>query len=313
MIVGIDTSDDAGVYKLRDDLAIVQTVDYFTPIVDDPYQFGQIAAANALSDIYAMGAEPVTVLNIVGYPVDKLQPEVLAGIMQGGADKVKESGAVIAGGHSIDDPEPKFGLSCTGTVHPDHVWKNVGAEPGDKLVLTKPLGAGIVTTAIKYDKASRQEIYAVTETMAALNKEAADKLKPYHPHAVTDVTGFGLIGHGYEMASGSGVSIQFDFPKVPFLPGTKRHASAGTIPGGTKDNVKWLEKETTFPTSMKEHEIYAISDGITSGGLLVSMTADEADAYVKDMQDSRFGAWIVGEVKEKQDHTIIVTNDRDEA
>jgi selenide, water dikinase len=308
LLVGIDTADDAGVYKLTDEIALVQTVDYFTPIVDDPYMFGQIAAANALSDVYAMGGKPATVLNIVGYPIKKHPPEVLAEILRGASDKVKESGAVIAGGHSIDDPEPKFGLSCTGLVHPEKIFKNIGAKPGDALVLTKPLGVGIMTTAIKFNKASKREINAVSKTMAHLNKEAAEKLEAYEPHAVTDVTGFGLIGHGYEMASGSKVSFTIDFNAVPFLTGTSRLAKAGTIPGGTQENVSWLNGLVEYASTLEEHEKLSIADSITSGGLLISMPYEDARNYVEDMKDTTFGAHIVGTVTEKRDKTIYVTH-----
>lgn len=304
LLVGIDTKDDAGVYQINDETALVQTVDYFTPIVDDPYMFGQISAANALSDVYAMGGTPITVLNIVGFPIKKLDPSILASILKGASDKVKESGAVIAGGHSIDDPEPKFGLSCTGTVHPDRIFRNVGSQPGDAIVLTKPLGAGILTTAVKFGKASEKEIDQVQETMAWLNKEAAEKLASYHPTAVTDVTGFGLIGHGYEMADGSDVSFHFDFMKIPFLPGTSRHAKAGTIPGGTKENIKWLENDTQYSPDMEPHEKAAAADSITSGGLMITMNKEEAQAYVEDMQDSKFPAVIVGYVTEKSEKTV---------
>lgn len=308
LLVGIDTADDAGVYQLTEDIALVQTVDYFTPIVDDPYMFGQIAAANALSDVYAMGGKPATVLNIVGFPIKKLPPQMLTDILRGAAEKVKEAGAVTAGGHSIDDPEPKFGLSCTGIVHPEKIFKNVGARPGDVLVLTKPLGTGIITTAIKRGKASPREISAVSKTMAHLNKEASEKLQNYQPHAVTDVTGFGLIGHGFEMAHGSNVSFTFDFNAIPFLPGTSRLAEAGTVPGGTQENVKWIGSNVSYAETLKEHEKLSIADSITSGGLLISMTPEEADLYVKDMQSSDFKAHIVGKVTDKQEKTVYVTH-----
>ncbi|SDN31236.1 selenophosphate synthase [Alkalicoccus daliensis] len=305
--MGIDTKDDAGVYKLTDEIALVQTVDYFTPIVDDPYDFGQIAAANALSDVYAMGGKPATVLNIVGFPIKKLPPDMLASILLGASDKVKESGAVLAGGHSIDDPEPKFGLSCTGIVHPDRIFKNVGSKPGEVLVLTKPLGVGIMTTAIKANKTTQMETRAATKVMAELNKTAAEKLEKYHPSAVTDVTGFGLVGHGYEMASGSNVSFQLDFNAVPFLPGTERLAKAGIIPGGTKENLEWLKDEVSYADTLKYHERASIADSITSGGLLVSMDPEEAEHYIQDMEDSLYGAHIVGKVIEPGDKTVYVT------
>ncbi len=308
LLVGLDTSDDGGVYQLTDDIALVQTVDYFTPIVDDPYMFGQIAAANALSDVYAMGGEPKTVLNIVGFPIKKLSHEILAQILKGASDKTKEAGAVIAGGHSIDDQEPKFGLSCTGIVHPDRIFKNVGAKPGDKLVLTKPLGVGILTTAIKFGKASEQEEEASTNTMATLNKVAAEVLKSYHPHAVTDVTGFGLLGHGYEMASGSDVSFDISYGSVPLIDGTLKHAKGGVIPGGARDNHAWLSPNITYDSSLKKHDQLILCDSITSGGLLISLPAEEVDGYINEMNEKApFAAVVIGDVTEKKEKDIYVS------
>jgi len=308
LLVGLDTSDDAGVYQLTDDIALVQTVDYFTPIVDDPYMFGQIAAANALSDVYAMGGEPKTVLNIVGFPIKKLPHDMLATILKGAADKTKEAGAVIAGGHSIDDQEPKFGLSCTGIVHPDKIFKNVGAKPGDKLILTKPLGVGILTTAIKFGKATEQEAEQSTKTMATLNKVAAEVLKQYHPHAVTDITGFGLLGHGYEMASGSNVSFEISYGSVPLIDGTFKHAKAGVIPGGARENHKWLAENVDYDSSLQKHDQLILCDSITSGGLFISLPAQEADAYIAEMNEKApFAATIVGQVTEKKDKAIYVS------
>lgn len=307
LLVGLDTSDDGGVYQLTEDLAIVQTVDYFTPIVDDPYMFGQIAAANALSDVYAMGGTPKTALNIAGFPIKKLPAEVFAAILKGGADKVKEAGAVIAGGHTIDDQEPKYGLSCTGTVHPDKVFKNVGAKPGDKLVLTKPLGVGILTTAVKFGKASEQEEDEATSTMAALNKTAAETLADYHPNAVTDVTGFGLLGHGYEMACGSDVTLTFHYSAIPLIDGTVKHAKAGVIPGGARDNHSWLSENVSYEKKIKKHDQLILCDSITSGGLLVSLPAEEADDYVQKMKSKGHTATaVIGEVNDKQEKAIQV-------
>jgi selenide,water dikinase len=307
LLVGLDTSDDGGVYQLTDDIALVQTVDYFTPIVDDPYMFGQIAAANALSDVYAMGGEPKTVLNIVGFPIKKLPHDVLAMILKGAADKTKEAGAVIAGGHSIDDQEPKFGLSCTGVVHPDRIFKNVGAKPGDKLILTKPLGVGILTTAIKFAKASEKQEADATNVMATLNKVAAEVLKDYHPHAVTDVTGFGLLGHGFEMASGSDISFEINYGSVPLIEGTVKHAKAGVIPGGSKSNHKWLEKNIDYDASLELHDQLILCDSITSGGLLISLPEEEAEAYIKEMTEKApFAATVIGQVTEKKEKAIYV-------
>lgn len=306
LLVGHETSDDAGVYQLTDSIALIQTIDYFTPIVDDPYMFGQIAAANALSDVYAMGGEPKTVLNIVGYPVKKLGPEILAEILRGAGDKVKEAGAVTVGGHSIDDQEPKFGLSVTGLAHPEKIWKNVGAMPGDVLVLSKPIGVGIMTTGIKRSEISAEQEIEVTELMALLNKSAAEALKPFNPHAVTDVTGFGLLGHGSEIARGSNVSFEISLSNVPVLAGTYELAAKGVVPGGSKSNHKWLENDVMYEEISYEEQI-VLCDAITSGGLLVSLPKKEAEPYVDALKESGLiHASIIGEVLEKKDKLIYV-------
>lgn len=298
LLVGLDTSDDAGVYKLTDDLAMIQTVDFFTPIVDDPYMFGQIAAANSLSDVYAMGGRPTTVMNIVGFPINTLGHDVLAEILKGAADKVKESGAVLVGGHSIDDSEPKFGLSVTGLVHPSKVYKNVGARPGDVLVLTKPIGVGIQTTAIKKDKLSDDQLQLVSETMAALNKTAAECLEGLSPNAVTDVTGFGLLGHATEMAKGTGnITIVIDYDRVPLLPGTSELAQEGIVPGGSKANHRWIKDDVQYGNDLTEWQQWILCDAVTSGGLLVSLPESEALEYVKRLHTNGINdASIVGRV-----------------
>lgn len=306
LLVGHETSDDAGVYKLTDDIALIQTIDYFTPIVDDPYMFGQIAAANALSDVYAMGGEPKTVLNIVGYPVKKLGPDILAEILRGASDKVKEAGAVTVGGHSVDDQEPKFGLSVTGLAHPESIWKNVGAKPGDVLVISKPIGVGIITTGIKRGVVTAEQEQSVTETMALLNKSAAEALKSFTPHAVTDVTGFGLLGHGSEIARGSNVSFEIELTRVPVLEGTYELAAKGVVPGGSKSNHKWLVDDVEYADISPEEQL-VLCDAITSGGLLVSLPENEAIQYVKALQDKGLNqAAIIGKVTEKQDKLIYV-------
>jgi selenide, water dikinase len=307
LLVGHETSDDAGVYRLTDTIALIQTVDYFTPIVDDPYMFGQITAANALSDVYAMGGEPKTVLNIVGFPIKKLGAQVLSDILRGAADKVKEAGALTVGGHSIDDQEPKFGLSVTGIVHPDKVWKNVGAKPGDVLVLTKPIGVGIITTGIKRNVVTPLQEQIVTETMATLNKVAAETLTDFQPHAVTDVTGFGLMGHGSEMARGSGVSFEISLSQVPVLEGALELAKQGVVPGGSKSNHTWLKEDVVYEDILPEEQLL-LCDAITSGGLLISISEEEAKMYVDKLQ-SKGGttASIVGKVTEKKDKYIYVS------
>jgi len=306
LLVGHETSDDAGVYKLTETIALIQTIDYFTPIVDDPYMFGQIAAANALSDVYAMGGEPKTVLNIVGYPVKKLGPDLLAEILRGASDKVKEAGAVTVGGHSIDDQEPKFGLSVTGLAHPDKIWKNVGAIPGDVLVLSKPIGVGIMTTGIKRSVVTAEQEQEVTETMALLNKSAADALQSFNPHAVTDVTGFGLLGHGSEIARGSDVSFEITLSQVPVLTGTYELAAKGVVPGGSKSNHTWLKDDVVYDEISSEEQL-VLCDAITSGGLLVSLPEEEAEQYVDALKEQGLNhAAIIGKVIEKKDKLIYV-------
>jgi selenide,water dikinase len=304
LLVGNETADDAGVYQLTDSIALIQTVDYFTPIVDDPYMFGQIAAANALSDVYAMGGQPKTVLNIVGYPIKTLGADMLTEILRGAADKVKEAGALTVGGHSVDDQEPKFGLSVTGIVHPDKFWKNVGAMPGDVLVLTKPIGVGILTTGIKRNAVTEEQEKKVTETMALLNKTAAEILTNFHPHAVTDVTGFGLLGHGSEMARGSEVSFEISFSHVPILEGALSLAKAGVVPGGSKSNHKWLMDDVVYEGLLPEEQII-LCDAVTSGGLLVSLSEEESRVYIDKLQANGLAeAAIIGRVTEKKEKLI---------
>ncbi|OCA90685.1 selenide, water dikinase SelD [Bacillus sp. FJAT-27225] len=306
LLVGNETSDDAGVYKISDSLALIQTVDYFTPVVDDPYMFGQIAAANSLSDVYAMGGEPKTVMNIVGYPIKKLGSEMLSEILRGAADKVKEAGAITIGGHSVDDQEPKFGLSVTGFVHPEKFWRNVGARPGDVLVLTKPIGVGILTTGIKRGAVTPEQEEKVTAAMAMLNKTAAEALQNYSPHAVTDVTGFGLVGHGSEMARGSNVSLELDFNSIPFLEGSIELARDGVVPGGSKSNHAWLKDDIEYRGLALDEQLVAC-DAVTSGGLLASLSPEEAESYVSDLHALGIKeAAIIGRVIEKKEKLIYI-------
>jgi selenide,water dikinase len=307
LLVGLDTSDDAGVYKLNDDLAIVQTVDFFTPIVDDPYSFGQIAAANALSDIYAMGGKPLTVLNIVAFPIQKLDKQVLADILRGASDKVKEAGATLVGGHSIDDNEPKFGLAVTGLIHPEKVRTNAGARPGDKLILTKPIGVGILTTSIKKDQLTEEEVARVTQVMSTLNKAAAEIMEPYEVHACTDITGFGLMGHASEMAKGSGAGINIAKDKVPVLPRVRKLAEEGFVPGGTKNNYNYLQGSITFPEAMDQIDQWIMCDAVTSGGLLISVTAGQAEELLEKLVHSGVEASLIGEVTAEHAGHIVVT------
>ena len=286
LIVGTETSDDAGVFRLREDLAIVNTVDFFTPIVDDPYTFGQIAAANALSDIYAMGGEPKTALNIVGFPKGKLELEVLAEIIRGGAERVRAGGAVLIGGHSIIDDELKYGLAVTGVVHPDRVVRNVGVRPGDALVLTKALGTGIIATGLKRRNASAASVRAAVASMIALNDTASVIMRTFPVHACSDVTGFGLLGHAFEMASGSDVTIVLDARTLPLLPGARRLARLGCVTGGSKRNREYLKNKTFVDRSVRDDLAEIAFDPQTSGGLLMALPAGRAAALVDRLRSS---------------------------
>ena len=306
VLVGLDTSDDAGVYQLTEDLAIVQTLDFFTPIVDDPYDFGQVAATNAISDVYAMGGTPITALNIVAFPITKLDKSVLSEILRGAADKLKEAGIALVGGHSIDDNEPKFGLQVTGTIHPDKVRTNAGAKPGDKLILTKPIGVGITTSGIKKGLVSNEQETRVTEVMTTLNKTAAEVMADYDVHASTDVTGFGLLGHASEMAAGSQVGIRITANDVPLLDGIKELAEQGSIPGGTKSNFNYLLDTVTYPDSMTQNEKWILCDAVTSGGLLISVSKEDAEALMTALQQKDVEAEIIGEVTSDNQGKITV-------
>lgn len=296
LLVGLDTSDDAGVYRLTDDLAIVQTLDFFTPIVDDPYSFGQVAAANAISDIYAMGGKPLTALNIVAFPIHTLDKQILTDILRGAGDKMAEAGVTLVGGHSIDDKEPKFGLAVTGTVHPDRVRTNAGAKPGDQLILTKPIGVGILTTSVKQDQLSEEEIARVTQVMSTLNKTAAETMDAYEVHACTDVTGFGLLGHASEMAKGSSTGIVIRQSQVPVLPRVRELAENGFVPGGTKNNYAHLEGDVTFPAEMDQIDQWILCDAVTSGGLLIAVAEQDAAQLLSDLLAAGVEAAHIGEV-----------------
>ncbi len=270
MLVGFDTSDDAGVYQLTPELALVQTVDFFTPIVDDPFTYGAIAAANALSDVYAMGGKPVSALSILAYPA-KGDLDDLEAILQGGASKIHEAGAVILGGHSVADEEIKFGYSVTGTVDPSRVLTNAGACEGDALVLTKPLGTGVVATALKRGMARAEDVEASVSSMLGLNREACEEMLRYRVHGCTDVTGFGLLGHAREMALGSGVTLEIERTRLQFLPGAEEYAAAGSLPGGLARN-----REFVLPEVEGEADSL-LYDPQTSGGLLIAMDPEDAE------------------------------------
>lgn len=304
LIVGIETSDDAAVYKLSDDIATIQTLDFFTPVVDDPYIFGQIAAANSLSDIYAMGGKPVVALNIVCFP-NCLNIDILGEILRGGADKVIECGAVVVGGHSVQDDEPKYGLSVTGIVHPDKVLKNYGCKVGEKLILTKPLGTGIINTAIKGEIASKDAYDMAVKVMATLNKYAGEIIQKYNVSACTDITGFGIMGHGYEMASGSDVTLKLYKDNIPYIKEAREYAEMGLVPEGSYNNRHYLEgKYTLIGVDTWLEDI--LFDPQTSGGLLISASAEECDKILMELNELELPSMIIGEVVDKGDSFILV-------
>ena len=305
MIVGTETSDDAGVFRLRPDLAIVNTVDFFTPIVDDPYTFGQIAAANALSDVYAMGADPTTALNIVAFPKGKLDLEVLGDIIRGGAERARAAGAVVLGGHSIIDSELKYGMAVTGVVHPDRVIRNVGVQSGDVLILTKALGTGIISTALKRRAASPASVRAAVASMTTLNKDASTVMRRFPVHACSDVTGYGLLGHTFEMASASGVTIVLEARAMPLLPGARRLAGKGYLTGGCRRNQDYLKDKIAIDQTVSKELTEIALDPQTSGGLLIAVPQSHAPTLLDDLHSGGVReATIVGHATPLQDVSV---------
>lgn len=301
----VGTEDDAGVYKITDDVAIVQTVDFFTPIVDNPYDFGAIAAANALSDIYAMAAKPLTALNLVAFPKDGPM-DVLAEIMRGGAEKAVEAGVSIIGGHSIDDREPKYGMAVTGIVHPGKMALKSGAKPGDRLVLTKPLGIGIISTAIKAGKASGELIAVAVRNMKTLNKHASDAMIEAGVKGATDITGFGLLGHLHEMLHASGVSARLTFSTIPFIPGV-RELVKFSVPGGTRANLRHVGDKVTWAAGITEDEKLMLADAQTSGGLLIAVSPDRLDGLLAGLAARSVETKaVIGQVIEGEAGKIVV-------
>lgn len=303
--MGTSTVDDAAVYRLSDDLALVQTVDVFTPVVDDPYHYGAISAANALSDVYAMGGRPILALNIVGFPRGKLPLSVLEEILRGGADKAREAGVLIAGGHSIDDPEPKYGLAVTGVVRPDRVVRNVGAQPGDRLVLTKPLGIGIITTGIKQEKTSPESTDQAIRLMETLNRDAAEAMVDIGVNAATDVTGFGLLGHLYEMTSGSRVRARLSYRAIPVLEEARTLVRQGAVAGGTARNYEYLRARVEFD-GLDEGDQLILCDAQTSGGLLMAVPAARLQALTAALARRNVLAAQIGHITGEGDGIIQV-------
>lgn len=306
VLIGFDTSDDAGVFKLSDDLAIVQTLDFITPVVDDPYVYGQIAAANSLSDVFAMGAEVKTALNIVGFDKKNLSKDALGEILRGGFEKIKECNGVLLGGHTIESPEMYYGLSVTGTIHPNNVIRNNSAKVGDFLVLTKPLGMGILTTAIKRDLVDISTIKECAKIMASLNYLPSRIMRKYRVNSCTDITGFGLLGHAFECIN-EDISFNLFCDEIPLVKEAIALAIEGVIPGGTKKNMKFCEDKVLYLKNLEEYYKALLCDAQTSGGLLIAMNKDDAKEYIKEVEDFSFGyAKIIGEVIPKTSNAIII-------
>jgi len=297
LLVGTGTSDDAGVFRISPELALVQTVDFFTPVVDDPFDFGRIAAANALSDVYAMGGRPLTAMNIVCFPICDLPRPVLARTLAGGLEKLREAGCVLVGGHSVDDPEFKYGMAVTGTVHPDRILTNAGAREGDALILTKPLGTGVLATAIKGGLATRADIFTLVESASFLNRAAAETMEAFPVSACTDVTGFGLAGHVLEMARGSGREIEVALSAVPLLPNALEYASMGLLPAGAFANKKYAQPRVEFSGSPDPALADLLFDPQTSGGLVIALPGDRAPDLLAALSKAGVPASLVGRVR----------------
>jgi selenide, water dikinase len=307
LLVGTETHDDAGVYRLTDELAIVQTIDFFPPVVNDPYVYGQIAAANALSDVYAMGGTPRTALNLVGYPDDKISLDWLGEIMRGGAERCYAAGAVILGGHTVRDAEIKFGYAVTGTIHPEHILTNAAARPGDKLVLTKPLGTGFVTTAHKAGNCPEDVYRTACASMIQLNDVGRDAMLEVGVHSATDITGFGLAGHAYEMAEGSHTTLVFDLARLPLLPGTENLAHAPYLTRASATNASYVAPALRIEVQPDPVRMEFFYDAQTSGGLLISVPADKAEQLVMTLKAKGASvSCVVGEVTERTDAALIV-------
>jgi len=305
--MGMERAEDAGVYRLRDDLAIVQTVDFFTPIVDDPCTFGQIAVANALSDVYAKGGRPLTAMNIVCFPVKAMDIAILRDILRGGLDKMREAGVVLIGGHTIEDAELKYGLSVTGVIHPTRVVMNNGARAGDRLILTKPLGTGIISTALKGGEASDAAVARATKSMAALNRKASELMLTVDVHACTDVTGFGLLGHACEMVEGTDVGFVIHAESVPFFPEARGYAEMGMVPGGTTRNRDFRQRMVTIDKGVPDYMADILFDPQTSGGLLIAVPKADAALLLRKLRRAGIkDAAIIGEVVAKPKGMIAV-------
>ena len=306
LLVGMENPDDAGVYRINDDLALILTLDFFTPVVDEPYLFGQIAVANALSDVYAMGGRPVLAMNIICFPQDG-DISILKDILKGGFDKMSEAGVLLVGGHSVDDREIKYGLSVTGTVHPRKILANRGSRPGDRLVLTKPLGTGIVATAVKADMASRQAQEKVIRSMNTLNRVPAEIMEGFAVHACTDITGFGLLGHACEMIENTAAGIVVYASRVPVFEEALEYAGMGLIPGGAYRNEKFRQTLVDTEGEIDDDRMKLMFDPQTSGGLLISLEAGEAEKLLAELHAHGIAeAAIIGEITEEHPGRIVI-------
>ncbi len=303
LLVGLGEPDDAAVWKLDDDRVLIATTDFFTPVVDDPYDYGAISAANSLSDIYAMGGTPFLALNVAALPAN-LPPEICGEILRGGGEKAKEAGVVIAGGHTIQDKEPKYGLICLGFAHPDLIMTKSAARPGDALVITKPLGFGVTTTALKDGKAKDEHVEEVVLWMKQLNKKASELAQAYGVKAATDITGFSLLGHSWEMAQASGVGFNIHWDLLPFTSGAKEYASQFTFPGGAYDNRQYFGDHIKAPKSLSEEELMLLFDPQTSGGLLFSISCDYLEEFRIHAEKMEQPIWVIGDVVEGNQITI---------
>ncbi len=295
LLVGLSAADDAAVYQLSETQAIISTVDFFTPIVDDPYDYGAIAAANSLSDVYAMGGEALFALNIIAFP-PALDPAILAEIIRGGAETVRQAGALVVGGHSIQDKEPKFGLAVTGLVHPQRIFTKGGARPGDQLILTKPLGTGTISTALKRELADPAHITAMIQSMKRLNRQAARAGQAADVRSATDITGFGLLGHAKEMVEAGQIRFRIQFSALPFLPGAVDYAAQNLFPGGSKKNRAFFGSGVTFAADMDENRQMLLWDAQTSGGLLLAVNPAKVEIFMGEMAAANEPAWRIGDV-----------------
>jgi len=308
VLVGPKTFADAGIYKISDDMATVSTLDFFTPVVNNPYDYGQIAAANALSDVYAMGGKPLTAMNILCYPIKSLDRDIVVEILKGSADKVNEAEAVIIGGHTLQDSEIKYGLSVTGIIHPDRIVTNAGARAGDALVLTKPLGTGLIISAIKADKVLEEHINLATRSMVLLNKTASEAMLEVGVSACTDITGFGLMGHAYELAEASKVTLSFYAGRIPVFDGCERYVKMGLMPGVSKLSKKYLKNAIRINPKVREELVDVLFDAQTSGGLLISVPKGKAEILCTKLKERGALTFdVVGEVHQREDVSIVVT------